>query len=89
MIKRNLLIITGRKYIFKMQFLLSRLITIINRSDLKNYFNVTLSKSIFNKYSIQWLKVCESNNFIFESMEDIYIIKYDLRKYRKNKKNSN
>ena len=86
MIKRNILTITGRKYIFKMQFLLSRLFTIINRSDLKNYFNITLSKSTFNKYSIQWLKVCESNNFILENMDDIAIIKYDPRKYRKHKK---
>ena len=85
-IKRNILTVTGRKYIFKMQFLLSRLFGVIDRNDLKNYIKITLSKSTFNKYRVQWMKVCENNKFIFENMDDIDVIKYDSRKYRKNMK---
>ena len=61
-VKRNINKI-NRKYTFKMNFLLSRIMQIIGKSEINKYLKFTLSKVTYEKYLIQW-KIITNNGLL-------------------------
>ena len=66
---------TNRHNIFIFNFIIGRLLIHLNRGDLLNYINISLSLSTFKKYSQQWKLVCSNLKIVF-NMDLIIINSY-------------
>lgn len=69
-IKKIINIVTGRKNIFVDKFIFSRLLLFINRSDVLDYIDTSLSMPTYRKYYIQWNNIC---NQIHQKFDMNYI----------------
>ena len=78
-VKRNINKI-NRKYTFKMNFLLSRIMQIIGKSEINKYLKFTLSKVTYEKYLIQWKIITSILKIKYIPPVDIKINKYYSKK---------
>ena len=75
LIKRNINEI-NRKYTFKINFLLSRILQIIGGKEINKYIKLNLSKVTYEKYVIQWKIICEILKLNYIPPDDIIIKRY-------------
>ena len=78
-VKRNINKL-NKKYTFKMNFLLSRIMKIIGKSKINKYLKFTLSKVTYEKYLIQWKIITSILKIKFIPPKDIKINKYYSKK---------